>query len=72
MEIDMGEVDLVFGFCVYYTKNPEQRWAQQLVFNNNNFNKIIFIKQYLITKGHLNGLVSFFVSLNLSIAIIFI
>jgi hypothetical protein len=31
MEIDMGEVDLVFGFCVYYTKNPEQRRAQQLV-----------------------------------------
>ena len=31
MEIDMGGVDLVFGFCVYYTKNPEQRWAQQLV-----------------------------------------
>jgi hypothetical protein len=27
----MGEVDLVFGFCVYYTKNPEQRRAQQLV-----------------------------------------
>ena len=25
----MGEVDLVFGFCVYYTKNPEQRRAQQ-------------------------------------------
>jgi hypothetical protein len=22
MEIDMGEVDLVFGFCVYYTKIP--------------------------------------------------
>ncbi len=33
MEIDMGEVDLVFGFCVYYTKNPEQRRAQQLVTN---------------------------------------
>ena len=33
MEIDMGEVDLVFGFCVYYTKNPEQRRAQQLVYN---------------------------------------
>jgi hypothetical protein len=35
MEIDMGEVDLVFGFCVYYTKNPEQRRAQQLVIYNN-------------------------------------
>ena len=34
MEIEMGEVDLVFGFCVYYTKNPEQRRAQQLVINN--------------------------------------
>jgi hypothetical protein len=34
MEIDMGEVDLVFGFCVYYTKNPEQRRAQQLVTYN--------------------------------------
>jgi hypothetical protein len=32
MEIDMGEVDLVFGFCVYDTKNPEQRRAQQLVY----------------------------------------
>jgi hypothetical protein len=31
MEIDIGEVDLVFGFCVFYTKNPEQRRAQQLV-----------------------------------------
>jgi hypothetical protein len=31
MEIDMGEVDLVFGFCVYYIKNPEQHRAQQLV-----------------------------------------
>jgi len=34
MEIDMGEVDLVFGFCVYYNKNPEQRRAQQLVLHN--------------------------------------
>jgi hypothetical protein len=37
MEIDMGEVDLVFGFCVYYTKNPEQRRAQQLVIDNEQY-----------------------------------
>jgi hypothetical protein len=44
MEIDMGEVDLVFGFCVYYTKNPEQRRAQQLVIIINFQN--IFYNQY--------------------------
>jgi hypothetical protein len=42
MEKDMGEVDLVFVFCVYYTKNPEQRRAQQLVSNKGHAKFISF------------------------------